>query len=139
MDKDKETAKFSMSDTDYGNYVGLRIQANSIAQQQRILRNLARVANQRASGQNSTGNVLADRFSWHRRIKLAREARITHLIRAFIKGTPYSAVEHKLTVHTIPPLELMFMYASKGLTDMIGDVGEFLKWLGYAGPDEVKM
>lgn len=138
MDDKKENTGFSMSDTDYGNYIGLRIQANSIAQQQRILRNMARAANHRTDGKNSTGNVLADRLTWHRRIKLAREARITHLIRAYLKGTPYSAVESKLTVHTIEPLHLLFTYGTEGMSSMVNDMGDFLKWVGYTDDMEIR-
>ena len=135
MANDELKTEFTMSDKDYGNYTALRISLMSNTQQQRTLRNLARAKNQKAQGQNSTSNYAVDSFTWHRRVRLSRESRMMHLIRAYLKGTPYSAIEGVLREHTLPVLQLLFLYGNKSFADMIGDPAEFLKWAGYSEPD----
>lgn len=59
--------------------------------------------------QNAT-STQADILSYHRKVKLSREARAINLFRAFLKGIPYKKVEASLRAHTLHPEFLMGSY-----------------------------
>lgn len=89
----------------------LKFAALGVTQQQRIMKTLAKKA--RAYAQNKENNngekkelaaSNAKQYEWQRRVRLAREARAIHLVRAFLKGTPYARVENSLKFHTMKPL-----------------------------------
>lgn len=122
--------KFSMSDADHANWLALKVSVLSIAQQQRTLKRLARDESmKRTEGQNTKSTTLIDRYTWHRKVRLAREARLHHLIRAFLKGSPYEKVEHKLKEGTLDVISLS-LDSSYDLMKQAGDdIGAFYSWL----------
>ena len=82
----------------------LKFAGLAVVQQQRIMRKLANAA--RAHARDNLKNAEsaeANHYDWHRRVRLSREARAIHLIRAFLKGTPYNRVEQTNCFHTLPP------------------------------------
>jgi hypothetical protein len=121
---------FIISAENYADYCATKIAHLSIIKQQRLLKKLAISVNKKAQGQNAVSNPLFDRLTWQRKIKLSRESRIHHLICAYLKGIPYSKVEHKLNHNTIDPLTLVLYYASHALTETI-QMSDFLNWAGY--------
>ena len=127
--KDEPDQKFSMDDKQYADYCALKFKHYSIVEQQRLMRKLAHARNVRAAGQNSTSSDFVNRATWHSRVKLSREARIIHLFRAFLKGTPYKVVEQKLKDHTLTPMVLHFQYGSWS-DEFVVDTDKFLVWLG---------
>ena len=81
----------------------LKFTALGITQQQRVMKRLANAARAYAkeSQQNSV-SAQANHYDWQRKVRLSREARAVHLIRAFLKGVPYYRVENSLKFHTRP-------------------------------------
>ncbi len=83
----------------------LRLSHLSVMQQQRALKALAQ--KQRAYNKTNKANAEsseANTYDWHRKVRLAREARGYNLIRAFLKGMPYKTVEQSNKVGTISPI-----------------------------------
>jgi hypothetical protein len=107
----------------------------SIAQQQRTLKRLARDAMVKTAGQNTKSTALVDKYTWHRRVRLSREARLQHLIRAYLKGVPYEKVEHKLVANSLEVLSLMLMIGTNlNLYELLNQ-SSFLLWAGYGVHD----
>jgi hypothetical protein len=85
----------------------LRLSHLSVMQQQRALKALAQ--KQRAYNKANKANAEsaeANTYDWHRKVRLAREARAYNLIRAYYKGLPYSKVEGKIKGSTLHPMKL---------------------------------
>jgi hypothetical protein len=127
--------KFSMSDADHANWLALKVSVLSIAQQQRTLKRLARDAMVKTAGQNTKSTALVDKYTWHRRVRLSREARLQHLIRAYLKGVPYEKVEHKLVANSLDVMRLMFLIGSDPILSITNEQSAFLTWAGYGVND----
>lgn len=103
----------------------LRLSHLSVMQQQRALKNLAKKARQHSKDKMANAeSVEANTYDWHRKVRLAREARAYNLIRAYLKGIPYKQVEQSLKATTITPSTCMG-YASADVY-----VGKF-NWAEY--------
>lgn len=76
--------------------IELKIKAMSLAEEARIIRREECIAKDRGE------RGLYERLNWHRRYPVRREARHTHLARAYLKGVPYRAVERK--AHEAPSI-----------------------------------
>ncbi len=101
----------------------LKLEALSKAQQARVLKKLERQsrAYHKEHPTNAPTND-ADVYAWHRRVRVSREARAIHLVRCFLKNTPYHKVENKITKHTINPIIVFEDYFSiQRLSDDIRD------------------
>jgi hypothetical protein len=107
----------------------LRLSHLSVLQQQRALKALAQ--KQRAYNKANKANAEsaeANTYDWHRKVRLAREARGYNLIRGFLKGLPYSAIEQSNKASTISPL-VAISYANGMLKDQIGMFSDMMKWI----------
>lgn len=83
----------------------------SLVKQQRAMR--AYASRQRALAKEKPSNeqsVAGGRADWAARVQLARQARATHLFRAFLKGTPYARVEAKLRESTLHAQSVIDLY-----------------------------
>ncbi len=81
----------------------LRLSHLSVMQQQRALKKLAQ--QQRAYSKANKANAEsaeANTYDWHRKVRLAREARAYNLIRGYLKGIPYKSIEQNLKPSTLP-------------------------------------
>lgn len=115
----------------------LKFAALGVAQQQRIMKALAKKA--RVYAQNKENNnaekkeaaaASAKQYDWQRRVRLAREARAIHLVRAFLKGTPYAKVENSLKFHTMNPLLVTQEHMPFSVSTMSPNfTREFSNWL----------
>jgi len=104
----------------------LKFAVLSNTQQQRILLNMARAARKRLTeGSNKNEADLIKAFDHRRRVTLSRESRATHLIRAFLKGTPYHQVEKGLRKHTLDPHYVVQHYFSLDGFKYL----QFIQWL----------
>ncbi len=86
----------------------LRLSHLSVMQQQRALKTLAQ--KQRAYNKATKANAEsseANTYDWHRKVRLACEARAYNLIRAYLKGIPYKQVEQSLKPTTITPFDCL--------------------------------
>ncbi len=82
----------------------LRLSHLSVMQQQRALKALAQ--KQRKYNKDNKANAEsaeANTYDWHRKVRLAREARAYNLIRGYLKGLPYKAIEQNLKPSTLSP------------------------------------
>lgn len=92
----------------------LKLSHLSVMQQQRALRNLARACRMRNKKKLlNAESAEANTYDWHRKVRLAREARAYNLIRAYLKGIPYKQVEQNLKPTTITPFRCL-EYTSGG-------------------------
>lgn len=90
----------------------IRLSHLSVMQQQRALKSLARACRMRNKEKLlNAESVQANTYDWHRKVRLAREARAYNLIRGYLKGTPYKVIEQSNKVSTITPY-VCVMYAS---------------------------
>jgi len=110
----------------------LKFSALGITQQQRVMKKLAQQARTYSKDTKKNANSAeADHYDWQRKIRLSREARSIHLIRAFLKGTPYIKVEASNCFHTRPAKLVVLDHMPFTLTTMKEDFSEvFDKWLG---------
>lgn len=99
-------------------------------QQMRTLKKMEQARRKWAKeNKNNQMPAEAEVFSYHRRVKLSREARAIHLFRCFLKGTPYIKVEQKLREHTLFPEFLVLTYLS-GDNFVEAQQKEFGIWMG---------
>ncbi len=88
----------------------LRLSHLSVMQQQRALKKLAQ--QQRVYSKANKANAEsaeANTYDWHRKVRLAREARAYNLIRGYLKGLPYKAIEQNLKSSTLPAHRAFWM------------------------------
>lgn len=81
----------------------IRLSHLSVMQQQRALKNLARACRMRNKEKLlNAESAEANTYDWHRKVRLAREARAYNLIRGYLKGIPYKSIEQSLKPSTLP-------------------------------------
>lgn len=121
---------YSMTDEQYADYYAETLNHMSIIIRQRILKKLvrSRAVFARENKLNTANSTFSDRLMWQTRVKLSRESRLSHLYRAFLKGTPYKVVEQSNKDHTLPPLVLAVEYG-KGADEYSFDFNHFILWL----------
>lgn len=86
----------------------LRLSHLSVIQQQRALKNLARACRMRNKEKLlNAESAEANTYDWHRKVRLAREARAYNLIRGYLKGIPYKAIEQNLKSSTMKPWRIV--------------------------------
>ncbi len=115
----------------------LKFTALAITQQQRILKKLANQARLFASNKENNNAAHkeaaaadAKHYDWQVKVRLSREARAVHLIRAFLKGLPYLRVENSLKYHTRPAALIVQEYMPFTLTTQQDDFSRaFNAWL----------
>ncbi len=86
----------------------LRLSHLSVTQQQRALKKLAQ--QQRSYNKANKANAESDEvntYDWHRKVRLAREARAWNIVRGYLKGLPYKAIENNLKPSTIEAVRVM--------------------------------
>ncbi len=109
----------------------LRLSHLSVMQQQRALKALAQ--KQRAYNKANKANAEsseANTYDWHRKVRLAREARGLNLMRAYLKGLPYKTVEQSLKPSTLKPIDvILFSKDSYYKTDFWVFWDDFRKWV----------
>lgn len=89
----------------------LKFEVLAVAQQQRIMKRLEKAARLRAKTNSANREDCEAEASgyYHRRtVSLSRQARITNLYRAFLKGLRYSQVEQSLKPSTLPAWRLLY-------------------------------
>lgn len=92
----------------------LKLSHLSVIQQQRALKRLAQDARKYAKDMKANAeSPEANTYDWHRKVRLAREARAYNLIRAYLKGIPYKQLEQSLKPTTITPFRCL-EYTSAG-------------------------
>lgn len=110
----------------------LRLSHLSVMQQQRALKNLAKKARQHSKDKMANAeSAEANTYDWHRKVRLAREARAYNLIRAYLKGIPYKQVEQSIKPTTITPSTCLTYCSSSfyfGRFDW-REYDKFTKWL----------
>ncbi len=102
----------------------LRLSHLSVMQQQRALKALAQ--KQRKYNKDNKANAEsaeANTYDWHRKVRLAREARAYNLIRGYLKGLPYKAIEQNLKPSTMDAERAFWM----GTTSIYK--GDFQVWV----------
>lgn len=117
--------------------IELKIKAKHLAAEARIIRAEANKLKARAKkARDKQRSDVADSLSrqvwninYHNKTVVSREARATHLARAFIKGTPYKTVENKTVerledyiVHRIVKMANKYHYPSV-------DFETVMKWI----------
>jgi hypothetical protein len=109
------------------NTTAMRLQVLSQTQQARALKALERKQRlkDKEAGINSSSAV-ADRLSYHRRVRLAKEARASCLLLAFYKGRSYKEVEQNLSSSKMSPDKLVVMYYP--------DLARNINFLHWANP-----
>lgn len=108
-----------------------RLQAYTIAQQQRFLRKLASQQRAYAAGKpaaNAKENS-AGTYDFLSRVRLSRQARAVNLFRAFLKGTPYKYVEEKTRPTTYPLVPSVTV--ENGVETSVDDRCLFADYLGW--------
>lgn len=108
----------------------LRLSHLSVMQQQRALKALAQ--KQRTYNKHTKANAEsaeANTYDWHRKVRLAREARAYNLIRGYLKGLPYKAIEQSLKPSTPTPLAVMTISGMFKMEDFWGEWDKFEAWL----------
>jgi hypothetical protein len=113
----------------------LRLSHLSVMQQQRALKALAQ--KQRAYNKANKANAEsseANTYDWHRTVRLAREARAYNLIRGYLKGIPYKAIEDKLKPSTISPHELLTFIIQP--YNMVNNFQEYVKLFDWIEADD---
>ncbi len=110
----------------------IRLSHLSVMQQQRALKNLSRACRMRNKEKLlNAESAEANTYDWHRKVRLAREARAWNLYRAYLKGIPYRAVEQSLKESTISPYDVVRFYISlPNLHNYHAGLNDFSKWLG---------
>ncbi len=106
----------------------LRLSHLSVMQQQRALKALAQ--KQRNYNKRTKANAEsaeANTYDWHRKVRLAREARAYNLIRGYLKGLPYKAIEQNLKPSTPEPSFLLKNYYK--MEDFWLEYDKFESWL----------
>jgi hypothetical protein len=110
----------------------LRLSHLSVMQQQRALKALAQ--KQRAYNKANKANAEsaeANTYDWHRKVRLAHEARAYNLVRGFLKGIPYESIEQSLKESTMMP-SLVVHHLSMNWMESNIDWVAFDLWLeGY--------
>lgn len=82
----------------------IRLSHLSVMQQQRALKNLARACRMRNKEKLlNAESAEANTYDWHRKVRLAREARAYNLIRGYLKGIPYKSIEQSNKKSTMTP------------------------------------
>ncbi len=108
----------------------LRLSHLSVMQQQRALKALAQ--KQRAYNKANKANAEsaeANTYDWHRKVRLAREARGYNLIRGYLKGLAYKAIEQSLKPSTLPPLYLFAISDMFKVGDFWAEYDKFRDWI----------
>ncbi len=108
----------------------LRLSHLSVMQQQRALKKLAQ--QQRAYSKTNKANAEsaeANTYDWHRKVRLAREARAYNLIRGYLKGTPYKVIEQSLKPSTPEPLGILTISGVFKMEDFWVEWDKFVTWL----------
>lgn len=106
----------------------LKFEQLSKEHQARTLKKLEIQSRKWAKDTKQNVNPQADVYAWHRRVRVAREARAIHLFRCFLKGTPYKKVEHKLKDGQLDPYQVCVDYMSNN--NYVAQLDEeFDKWL----------
>ncbi len=108
----------------------LRLSHLSVMQQQRALKKLAQ--QQRAYSKATKANAEsaeANTYDWHRKVRLAREARAYHLIRGYLKGTPYKSIEQSLKQSTLTPLAILNISGMFKMDSFWQEWDKFEEWL----------
>jgi hypothetical protein len=108
----------------------LRLSHLSVMQQQRALKALAQ--KQRKYNKDNKANAEsaeANTYDWHRKVRLAREARAYNLIRGYLKGLPYKAIEQSLKPSTATPVSLVTIYGMFKMDDFNTEWDKFYDWL----------
>lgn len=102
----------------------------STAHQQRIMRKLANNARAYAKEKmNNAESAEANHFDWQANVRLSRQSRAIHLIRAFLKGTPYHKVEVANNFHTLNPMRVVSDYAPAGYSNWrLSFAHQFMEW-----------
>lgn len=103
----------------------------STHQQQRIMRKMAsRARAYSKEKQNNAESTEARHYDWQANVRLARQSRAIHLIRAFLKGTPYQKVEVANNFHTLSPLHVVNDYSPAGYSVFFESfIPQFADWL----------
>jgi hypothetical protein len=109
----------------------LKFAGLAVVQQQRIMKRLANAARIYAASQQKNANSLeAQHYDWQRRVRLSRESRAIHLVRAFLKGTPYHKVENGNRFHTMAPHRVVGDYMPFSLSmNQVEFLGQFNAWV----------
>jgi hypothetical protein len=108
----------------------LKFAAIGVAQQQRILKKLAKSARERNT--RNLGNAESEEancFDWHRNVRLKREARALNLYRGWLKGLAYNQVEQSTRRETLVTSRLPFNFVPYTLMD------DFFDWLYLGNPE----
>ena len=107
----------------------LRLSHLSVMQQQRALKALAK--KQRTYNKANKANAEsaeANTYDWHRKIRLAREARGYNLVRGFLKGLPYKAIEQSNKSSTMHPI-MALSYTNCALKDEANMWVKIVSWI----------
>ena len=110
----------------------LRLSHLSVMQQQRALKNLARACRMRNKEKLlNAESAEANTYDWHRKVRLAREARAYNLIRGYLKGLPYKAIEQNLKPSTLSASSLIggISVATYKVEDFWAEYDKILDWL----------
>lgn len=97
----------------------LKLTTLSLTQQARALRVLEHKALHRhteAKRNDPCGEAAT--YYWHRKVRIARQARAYHLFRCFLKGVPYKCVENTTRNTSLDPLDVMLNELSPNLLSM---------------------
>lgn len=109
----------------------LKFSVLGVTQQQRAMKKLANAARAYAASQQKNASSLeANHYDWQRHVRLSREARALHLIRAFLKGVPYNRVEQSNNFHTRPAATIVQEHMPFTMTTMQESFSRnFRNWL----------
>lgn len=77
--------------------------------------------------------VAAEEFSFQRNVTKKRLLRTLNLIRAFLRGVPYEAVEEIVRETTLPAHRVILAHTSVVPKELLKDI---LLWVGYEEPKE---
>jgi len=107
------------------NVQALRLEVFNKTLQARILKALERKQRLKEKEAGANGvSAAADRLSYHRRVRLAKESRAAHLMLAFYKGRDYDQVEATLSPHKEKAEKLVTRY----YPDLSRNI-QFLEWV----------
>ena len=114
VEETAQPARKKMSDTRYVDYIAATISHLSVIQQQRIMARLVQLrrVKQASNQKDDLSEDFDHRLVWQQRVRLSREARMKHLIRAFMKGQPYKEVEASNKISTVHPVILRHNYTT---------------------------
>lgn len=130
VEENAQPARKKMSDTRYVDYIAATISHLSVIQQQRIMARLVQLrrVKQASNQKDDLSEDFDHRLVWQQRVRLSREARMKHLIRAFMKGQPYKEVEASNKISTVHPVILRHNYTTAYEQKLIPLI-RFKEWL----------